>query len=180
MSEQSGDGVEERTVGPDSGVGDEEQSVTPESVIEFLQFRLDGTQYALELGRVEQVIRNPPATRVPNAPDGVYGAVTVEGDVAVAVDTYAVVDCERPFTDPEEAYLVLLDRADTPQLVGLLVEAVDGIERHHVDTVSPPTEGSAPLSDRWFRATIRGDEPSDIYVFDSHQLLAALQPLEAR
>ncbi|KTG31012.1 chemotaxis protein CheW [Haloferax profundi] len=159
---------------------DEGDTVAPESVIEFLEFRLDGNRYALELGRVGQVIWRPATTRVPNAPAGIYGSATVEGDVAVAVDTYAVVGCDRPFADPEDAYLVLLDRHDTPQLVGLLVEAVDGIERHHVDTVSPPDEGSAPLDDRWFRATIGDDETPDIHVFDSHQLLAAIHPLEAR
>ncbi|KAB1186629.1 MULTISPECIES: chemotaxis protein CheW [Haloferax] len=167
MSEQSAD----------VGGGD---TVAPESVIEFLEFRLDGDRYALELGRVGQVIWKPAITRVPNAPNGIYGSATVEGDVAVAVDTYAVVDCERPFSDPEDAYLVLLDRQETPQLVGLLVEAVDGIYRHHVDTVSQLTDGDVPLDDRWFRAVIEDGETPDIHVFDSHQLIAAIHPLEAR
>ncbi|KAB1197170.1 MULTISPECIES: chemotaxis protein CheW [Haloferax] len=159
---------------------DDDESVSPESVIEFLEFRLDGNRYALELGRVSQVIRKPPTTRVPNAPDGIYGSVTVEGDVVVAVDTYAVVGLDRPFADPENAYLLLLDSSDTPQPVGLLVEAVDGIERRHVESVSPPTEGGAPLDDRWFRAAITDDDAPDIHVFDSHQLIAALHPVDAR
>ena len=159
---------------------DESESVSPESVIEFLEFRLDGERYALELGRVGQVIRKPATTRVPNAPAGIYGSVTVEGDVVVAVDTYAVVGQDRPFADPANAYLVLLDGDDTPQPTGLLVEAVDGIERHHVESVSPPTEGGAPLDDRWFRAVISDDDSPDIHVFDSHQLIAALHPADAR
>ncbi|WP_416838714.1 chemotaxis protein CheW [Haloferax sp. DFSO52] len=158
---------------------DDGEDLSPESVIEFLEFRLDGNRYALELGRVGQVIRKPPITRVPNAPEGIYGSASVEGDVAVAVDTYAVVGCDRPFSDPTDAYLVFLDRSETPQPIGLLVEAVDGIERHHVESVSPPTEGSAPLDDRWFRAAITDGDDTDIHVFDSHQLIAALHPVDA-
>ncbi|WP_411965480.1 chemotaxis protein CheW [Haloferax sp. YSMS24] len=157
---------------------DEGESVSPESVIEFLEFRLHGDRYALELGRVAQVIRKPATTRVPNAPEGIYGSMTVEGDVVVAVDTYAVVGQERPFADPENAYLVLLDRDDTPQPTGLLVETVDGIERHHVESVVPPTEGGTPLDDRWFRAAITDGDGPDIHVFDSHQLIAALHPAD--
>lgn len=150
------------------------EPLAPESVIEFLQFTLDGHRYALELGRVGQVIWQPATTRVPNAPNGIYGAATIEGDVIVAIDTYEVVGRNRPFSTPEDAYLILLDRDDTPQPVGLLVESVDGIERHHIKSVSPPSEGVAPLDDHWFRAKIVTDAGPDVPVFDSHQLLAAI------
>lgn len=159
---------------------DDDERVSPESVIEFLEFRLHGDRYALELGRVGQVVRKPATTRVPNAPSGIYGSTTVEGDVVVVADTYAVVGTDRPFTAPEDAYLVVLDEDETPQLVGFLVEAVDGIERRHVESVSPPTEGGAPLDDRWFRAVVADGGGSDIHVFDSHQLVAALHPVDAR
>ncbi|MFC7204514.1 chemotaxis protein CheW [Haloferax namakaokahaiae] len=159
---------------------EDSEPIPPESVIEFLEFELDGHRYALEVGRVGQVVWRPPTTRVPNAPDGIYGSASIEGDVVVAVDTYAVVGSTRPFSDPKDAYLIVLDRGETPQPVGLLVEAVDGIDRHHVETVSPPSEDVAPLDDHWFRASIVSETGPDIPVFDSHQLLAALQSATTR
>jgi purine-binding chemotaxis protein CheW len=163
--------------GQTTALGDEE-IIEPESVVEFLEFRLGGTRYALEVGRVGQVVWRPPTTRVPSAPAGIYGAATVDGDVVVAVDTYAVVGLDRPFADPGDAYLVLLNRRDTPQPVGLLVEAVEGIRRRHVESVSPPRESGSDVADRWFRATVVDEEASDVPVFDSHQLVAAIHPRE--
>jgi purine-binding chemotaxis protein CheW len=153
---------------------DESETVAPESVIEFLEFRLDGARYALEIGRIGPVVRRPATTRVPGAPSGVYGASTNEGEVVVVVDTYAVVGLDRPFVDPDEGYLVLLKQDDTPQPIGLLAEEIDGITRRHVDTVSPPRTGGTSVDDRWFRATIEGDGGRDVPVFDSQQLVAAL------
>jgi purine-binding chemotaxis protein CheW len=160
---------------------DESDAVAPEEVIEFLEFRLDGVRYALELGRVGQVVWRPTTTRVPRAPTGIYGAATVEGDVVVAVDTYAVVGLDRPCVDPADGYLVLLNRDDTPQPIGFVVETVDGIEQRHVDTVSPPRATDTPVDDRWFRATVVDDEGRDVPVFDDSQLVAAIhrqQPTE--
>ncbi|WP_410765571.1 chemotaxis protein CheW [Haloferax sp. DFSO60] len=167
--------MSEQAIGVDSG-----DPISPESVIEFLEFRLDGHRYALEVGRVGQVIWKPATTRVPNAPNGIYGSASIEGDVVVAIDTYEVVGIDRPFSDPEGGYLIVLDRGDTPQPVGLLVESVDGIERHHIETVSPPSEGVAPLDDDWFRAKIVSETGPDVPVFDSHQLLAAIHPATTR
>jgi chemotaxis signal transduction protein len=167
--------MSERSMGVESS-----EPLPPESVIEFLEFGLDGHRYALEVGRVGQVIWRPATTRIPNAPDGIYGSASIEGDVVVAIDTYEVVGADRPFSDPEDAYLIVLDRRDTPQPVGLLVESVDGIERHHVETVSPPSEGVSPLDDHWFRAKIVSDAGPDVPVFDSHQLLAAVHPTTTR
>lgn len=161
-----------------SAVVDESDAVAPESVVEFLAFRLGDARCALEVGRVGQVVWRPVATRVPEAPPGIYGAATVEGEVTVAVDTYAVVGLDRPFDDPADAYLILLNREETPQPVGLLVEAVDGLERHHVDTVSPPREGASRLDDRWYRAIIAEDDAPETAVIDCHSLLAAIHTAE--
>jgi chemotaxis signal transduction protein len=92
----------------------------------------------------------------------------------VVVDTYAVVGLDRPFVDPDDGYLVFLNGTETPQPIGLLVEAIDGITRHHVESVSPPRTGGTAIDDRWFRATIVGDGSTAVPVFDSHQLIAAI------
>lgn len=148
--------------------------VDPESVVEFLEFRVDGDRYAMEVGRVGQVVWRPATTRVPRAPAGVYGAATVEGDVVVALDTYEILGLERPFVNPEDGYLVLLNREDTSQPVGFLVEAVDGIRRRHVDAVVPTQVEDLPLEDHWFRATVVRDDDSDVHVFDGAQFLVAV------
>jgi chemotaxis signal transduction protein len=146
-------------------------------VVEFLHVRLDGVRYALELGWVGQVVRRPTVTRVPRSPPGIYGSTTVEGDVVVAVDTYELFGLDRPFDSPRDAHFVVLDGDETPQPMGLLVEVVDGIERHHIDDISPLGENDSPLEDHWFRASLEVDE-TRVQVFEGHRIVSELLPFE--
>lgn len=139
-------------------------------VIDFLEFRLDGTPHALELGRVRQVVRRPTITRVPRAPSTLRGAATVDGDVVVAVDPYAVLGRDRPFENDAEGTLIVLDRSETPQPAGLVVEAVDGIERRPVESVVPAVDED----DRPFRAAIERDD-GRVPVVDVARLIAAVR-----
>lgn len=155
---------------------DPEETVASGDVVEFLYCRLDGVRYALELGWVSQALRRPAVTRVPRSPPGIYGTTTVEGNITVAVDTYELLELERPFAEPEEAHFIALAEDQTPQPIGLLVEAVDGIERHHIETVAQPEVGESPLSDHWFKASIVTETEANAQVFDARQLITELLP----
>ncbi len=53
---------------------------------EFFIFELDGTLYAVSVGDVDQVIKIPPITAVPNSPDFILGIFHLRGRVVVALD----------------------------------------------------------------------------------------------
>ena len=53
---------------------------------EFFIFELDGTLYAVSVGDVDQVIKIPPITSVPNSPSFILGIFHLRGRVIVAID----------------------------------------------------------------------------------------------
>ena len=53
---------------------------------EFLLFELDGELYAVTIADVDQVMKIPPVTRVPNAPESIVGMFHLRGKVIVVLD----------------------------------------------------------------------------------------------
>ena len=77
--------------------GEQANSSTPSSSLffsetenvpthEFFIFELDGTLYAVGVGDVDQVIKIPPITTVPNSPNFILGIFHLRGRVIVAID----------------------------------------------------------------------------------------------
>ncbi|MFB6130986.1 MAG: chemotaxis protein CheW [Salinigranum sp.] len=140
--------------------------------VDFLRFRLAGAPHALELGRVTQVVRRPVISRVPRVPETIAGAATVGGDLTAAVDPCAVLGLTRRPADADRA-LVVLDRSVAPHSTGLLVGAVDGIERHAVESVAPAREADA--DERPVLATIELEDGDRVPVVDARGLLDAVE-----
>lgn len=62
------------------------EEVKEEPSEEFFLFELDGALYAVPVSAVEQVLRIPPITTVPNAPEAIIGIFHLRGRVIVALD----------------------------------------------------------------------------------------------
>ena len=62
---------------------------------ELFLFELDGALYAVPVAVVEQVMRIPPITTVPNAPTAIIGIFHLRGKVIVALDPLKRMGLER-------------------------------------------------------------------------------------
>ena len=62
------------------------EEVKEEESEDFFLFELDGALYAVVVAAVEQVLRIPPITTVPNAPEAIIGIFHLRGKVIVAID----------------------------------------------------------------------------------------------
>ena len=123
--------------------------------VEFARFCLGERDYALELGRVERILRDPEVTPVPGTGPGIAGVTNLGSQIPVVVDARALVGLPDRAADAESV-LLLLDRGDA-RPSGLLVDDVVGIESHHVDDVRPPDEcddWEPAVGRRWFRAAV--------------------------
>ena len=126
--------------------------------VEFVHFHLGDGAYELELGRVKQIVRNPEVTQVPQSGAAIAGVTNLGGEIAVAIDGRALFGLpDRP--SDADAILLLLDRGNA-QPTGFLVDAVPGIDPHHVDAIATPTEveWEPPVDDGWFRAVVEETE----------------------
>ena len=136
--------------------------------VEFVRFRLGDDTYELELGRVEQILKNPTVTEVPRTGPAIAGVTNRGGEFPVVVDGRALLGL--PPRSPEaDRILLALDRGNV-QPTGLLVDDVVGIEAHHVDHIGLPDElddWDPAVGRRWFRAVVadpdREEEPTGVF-----------------
>jgi purine-binding chemotaxis protein CheW len=159
--------------GSDADTAPESASDGPPAHVEFVRFRIDGVSYALELGAVAQLVRNPDMTRVPQAPPIVAGTTGVGGDVTAAIDGRVLVGASDRDPDADTA-LLLFDRGAAGQTSGLLVDGVDQITTVSVDAIHPPADRTDLSSDdrRLVKAVLEtaGDQTR---VFDPERIVDA-------
>lgn len=143
--------------------------------VECLVFETPTGRYAVEVGRLRELVALETVTDVPEAPASVAGITTIRGEVVVVLSGAALFDTE-------ETMLAVLDRDDDRRLVGLAVGDVAGVRTFDLDAVTtpdafggdgdadrPPTKAVVlPLGDRAtgdptfvLDATALGEHPPD-------------------
>jgi purine-binding chemotaxis protein CheW len=93
---------------------------------EYLTFQVEGQTYAVEIGRVLEVMRTPPITEVPRAPPDVLGVISVRGEVITIVDPRGRLGLTRTEGPPARRVVIVDDGAGA---CGLLVDGVAGVVR---------------------------------------------------
>lgn len=110
---------------------------------EFLAFRLGGEIYAIEIHRIGAILKVPPITPVPRAPEGVMGIISVRGKVVAVMDLR--VRLRLPRVEITRQSRILFVPIDDGETVGLFVEEVLQVYRLSHDEIEPP--GNALGSD---------------------------------
>jgi purine-binding chemotaxis protein CheW len=106
---------------------------------EFLTFFLADEEYAVDIGRVREVLKVPPLTEVPRAPRPVLGVVTVRGEVVAVFDPRARLGLPGAAPAEGAGRLVIVDAGDGP--CGLLVDAVASVVRLRPGSIEPRPQG---------------------------------------
>lgn len=70
----------------DAGEGEKGESAAEEDRLELLVFQLAGEQYAVEIERIQEIIRPRAVTRVPNAGREVVGIISLRGTIVTILD----------------------------------------------------------------------------------------------
>lgn len=122
------------SAGPGRGEGDAERQV--------VVLHLGEEQYGVEIGRVHEIIRPQPITRVPRAPSFVEGVINLRGRVI------PVLDLRRRFGMPAHPHtqatrIVVTELSD--QVVGIMVDGVTEVLRVPDAAIEPPTAVVAGL-----------------------------------
>jgi len=113
---------------PDSPLQDR-----PEGTIAFVVFALAGETYAVEIGKVREIIRVPRITWVTGAPDFVRGVVNLRGSVVAVLDIAHIL-FSSPISESPEARIIIVESGGVT--VGMLVEGVTrvaDIEPSHLE-----------------------------------------------
>jgi purine-binding chemotaxis protein CheW len=104
-------------------------------LLQLVSFYLEGEEFALEILKVQEIIRMVDLTRVPNAPEFVEGVINLRGKVI------PVIGLRRRFgMGPKEhdkqTRIVVVETRGT--VIGFVVDSVSEVLRIPADTVEAP------------------------------------------
>jgi len=109
---------------------------SPASEEQVVVLELAGEAYGVEIGRVQEIIRMQPITRVPNVPAFIEGVTNLRGRVI------PVLDLRRRFglaaTPPTRQSRIVVAELGS-HAGGLIVDGVSEVLRVPADAVEPPS-----------------------------------------
>jgi purine-binding chemotaxis protein CheW len=106
---------------------------------EYLAFRLDEEVYAVEIGRIGEILRVPPVTDVPRSPDRIMGVAGVRGRVLSVLDLRQRLGLGQP--EPTRHARILVLPWSENESVGLYVDAVLQVYRFAEADIELVAEG---------------------------------------
>jgi purine-binding chemotaxis protein CheW len=104
-------------------------------LLQLVSFYLGGEEFALEILKVQEIIRMVDLTRVPNAPRFVEGVINLRGKVIPVIGLRHRFGLE-PKGHDKQTRIVVVEIHGT--VVGFVVDAVSEVLRIPTDTVEPP------------------------------------------
>jgi purine-binding chemotaxis protein CheW len=111
---------------------------------QYLSFSLRGTEYAVGILKVKEILQYEPTTRVPSTPRSVRGVINLRGQVVPVVDLAAKFGLGE--TDPSRLTCILIVETlldGTPSVVGVMADSVqEVIELGPDDVEATPAFGT--------------------------------------
>jgi purine-binding chemotaxis protein CheW len=103
--------------------------------VQFVTFRLGEEQFGVPIGAVQEIVRLPEVTPVPEAPWFVEGVINLRGRIIPVIDLGRRLRLpDRPRTRKTRILIVETDRRQ----VGLIVDAASEVLRLPPNAVEPP------------------------------------------
>ncbi|HEB11607.1 MAG TPA: chemotaxis protein CheW [Spirochaetales bacterium] len=111
---------------------------------EYLTFRLDEEEYAVDVTGVQEILEVPDITRVPKMPDYMCGIINVRGSVVPVVDLRLRFGMAKTEKTIDTCIIVLeIDLNDKKSIIGTLADSVDEvIELKEAQTEAVPEIGT--------------------------------------
>lgn len=103
---------------------------------EYLTYRLDAEEYAVDIQKVQEIRSYEPPTRIPNAPSYIKGVVNLRGVIVPIVDLRLKLACSAAEYTPSTVVIVLALRG---RVVGVVVDSVsDVLDLEQAAIKAPP------------------------------------------
>lgn len=142
--------------------------------VQVVEFRLGDETFALDVRDVDSIVDLDSYTRVPRSPEGVDGVMDLRGEIIAVVDPRVHFGVEEEGADLQE--VLILDRPEENQRVGLRVDDVVGVEavpEPDIDLASELSEfDSEGLRKGIVRGVMKHHETGLVSWIDAGKLLA--------
>jgi len=115
---------------------------------QLIVFRLGSEAYGVDIGQVQGIERIQRITTVPHAPNFVEGVINLRGQVTPVIALRSRFGLE-PAEATKETRIVVVRMEE--MWVGLVVDAVNGVQRIASDQVEPPSELVTSVESEYLR-----------------------------
>jgi len=148
----------------------------------LVTFRVGDELFGVPISAVQEIVRVPPITRIPQSPDFVEGVINLRGRVVTVVDmrrrlgqsTLAIGDADQPERKKKSRILVVEAGG---RLVGVIVDEVAEVLRLPDDQVEPPPTVVAGISNQYITGV--GKLKDDLLILLEIEKLLTADQLEA-
>jgi purine-binding chemotaxis protein CheW len=115
---------------------------------------LAGDTYAIDISRVNEIIRVPEITPIPRAPAFVEGVINLRGRIIPVLDLRRRLGLvSTPST--KASRVAIVEMAD--HTIGLVVDGVSRVTRFREDVVQPPSPFVAGVNSEYLRGIAKAD-----------------------
>ena len=111
----------------------DETNVT-DDMLQLVIFQLGGEEFGVEIVKVQEIIRMPEITQIPQSPDFVEGVINLRGQVIVVVNLDKRFNLNQKEVDENSRIIVVeIDN----NVVGMIVDSVNEVLRIPNSSVEP-------------------------------------------
>jgi len=147
------------------------ESTAPESGTRWLRLRCHGQTYALELLKVQEVVRPAPLLSLRGTPAAMLGIMNLRGQVVPVFD-FAVYLNNAPIQSEASTRIVVIE--ENGELLGLLVSAVDDVATLDPGQIEPPGNAHPGCGDHGIFCGIARAGNDALILLDVSALLRAM------
>lgn len=153
---------------------DARTNLVGENRLELLLFHLGGTQkFAINVFKIQEVMRLPPLTKIPDCHPTVKGVTHLRGQTVPVVDLRQAISMGPLKANDDEATIIVTEYNMTVQ--AFLVGGVDRIVNLNWNEILPPPKGSG--RQHYLTAITRVDDRI-VEIIDVEKVLAEIAPYE--
>jgi purine-binding chemotaxis protein CheW len=154
----------------------EEQAPPPEPAEHLATFHVGREEYGVEVRRVQEIIRVPPITQVPRAPERLRGVVNLRGRVIPVFDLKRTLGLGE--VELQRASRIVVVRL-RDRLLGLLVDSASQVLRVPLSAIAPAPDEAGAADVAGVRGVARLKERL-IILLDLEKALATELGMDAR
>lgn len=99
-----------------------------EGLIECMVFKLGGTDYAVELGKIKEILTYPDLiTVIPNTSKSMKGLINLRGEVVPIIDLREYFNIEKMITKEKPIVIAIL--TEDKRMIGIVVDFVNEVKK---------------------------------------------------
>ena len=121
---------------------------TRDKSIQLATFHVDDMCLALDIGLIQEIIRDVKVTPVPHAPPQVRGVINLRGEVTTVIDLRQVLGLAALKSTADTQTLIVRSQGES---IGLIVDRVGDICAVDVASIVPPPPNLDSVDGRFFQ-----------------------------